>query len=127
MSRASSVVDPDTVISGIKFLVSEGNCDEPCPNERRNFLKAATQTLIAPRPCWWRWKAVFEGPDASAANTAFAPGLNTPQTQAVKPQRARLRARPATARREDTLAIQLAIERCSVFGGGEVVCPRVII
>jgi polygalacturonase len=90
--------------------------------ERRNFLKAATQTLLA-APMLTALDGCLRGTHQSAANAALAPALGTaPPTPALK---LNVRDFGATGdgKTKDTLAIQQTIERCSVFGGGEVVVP----
>jgi polygalacturonase len=95
------------------------------PIERRKFLKAATQSLLAV-------------PAASALGNFVA--AQQPAHSPVKPRVAHAAAPKSPARpllklnvrdlgatgdgkTKDTLAIQQTIERCSVLGGGEVVVP----
>jgi polygalacturonase len=85
--------------------------------ERRGFLKAATQTLLA-------------APAASALGR-----LADAQQVVTKPAHVMLAKKPVVTlnvrdygatgdgKTKDTLAIQLTIERCSVFGGGVVTVP----
>jgi polygalacturonase len=93
--------------------------------ERRSFLKAATQTLLAV--------------PAMSALGSFAEAQQTipakPAHTSARAAASKLPAKPAVTlnvrdygatgdgKTKDTLAIQQTIERCSVFGGGEVVVP----
>ncbi len=102
----------------------------PARMQRRNFLKAATRTLLAV-PAASALGHFAEGQEAK-------PGQPAGQSQArasVHPAAAKAPAKPALTlnvrdygatgdgKTKDTLAIQLTIERCSVFGGGEVLVP----
>jgi polygalacturonase len=98
--------------------------------ERRSFLKAAAQTMMA-APAVSALGRLAEAQQAAPAKTA--PAAAHPAAHAV----AKAPAKPKVSlnvrdvgfgatgdgKTKDTLAIQLAIERCSVFGGGEVVVP----
>ena len=86
--------------------------------ERRGFLKAATQTLLA---------VPVLGRIAEAQQTAPARRVVHHAPSAPAKPRVTLNVRDLGAtgdgRIKDTLAIQQTIERCSAFGGGEVVVP----
>lgn len=91
--------------------------------ERRDFLKKAAQgTLVAPMLAML--------PGIGAAQETKKPSIATP-TKAVPAVPAKpkvtlnVRDNGATGdgKTKDTLALQLTIERCSDFGGGEVVVP----
>src|SRR5580698_6438205 len=92
--------------------------------ERRRFLKNATQTLLAtPAISALGRLADAEPPKPAAAGVHPAhAAVKVPAKPAVL---LNVRDYGATGdgKTKDTLAIQLTIERCSVFGGGEVVVP----
>jgi polygalacturonase len=87
--------------------------------ERRKFLKAAAQTLIAVPAM----SAVNRF--AGAQHPAHATAHPTHKLPAGPTLVLNVRDFGATGdgTTKDTLAIQQAIERCSVFGGGEVIVP----
>ena len=105
---------------------------------RRSFLKTAAQTLIAApavsalgrfaaaqQPAQQPAKPAAQTAhpaQAGAQATAHKPAAKAPAKPAVK---LNVRDNGATGdgKTKDTLAIQQTIERCSVFGGGEVVVP----
>jgi polygalacturonase len=99
--------------------------------ERRSFLKTAAQALIAT-------PAVSALSRLAPAQQPAKPAVQTPhpaQTGAHTHAAPKPPAKPAVTlnvrdygatgdgKTKDTLAIQQTIERCSVFGGGEVVVP----
>jgi len=92
--------------------------------ERRDFLKTATQTLLA-APALAALKGVAQAPAthpaAKPAHGASAP----PKAPAHPPVSLSVRDYGATGdgKTKDTLALQQTIERVSAFGGGEVVVP----
>jgi polygalacturonase len=95
--------------------------------ERRSFLKAAAQTLIA-APAAAALERMAEAQQALPAKTAQAAAhvaAHSAKTPAKPAVTLNVRDNGATGdgKTKDTLAIQLTIERCSVFGGGEVVVP----
>src|ERR1700723_1148157 len=77
--------------------------------ERRGFLKAAAQAVVA-------------APSVYGATKKTATNVAPPALPKVK---LNVRDNGATGdgKTKDTLAIQLTIERCSALGGGEVVVP----
>jgi polygalacturonase len=99
--------------------------------ERRGFLKAAAQTMMA-APAVSALGRLAEAEQTAPAKTAPAAGHPTAHAAVAKAA-----AKPTVTlnvcdagfgatgdgKTKDTLAIQLAIERCSVLGGGEVVVP----
>jgi polygalacturonase len=100
--------------------------------ERRNFLKTATQAILA-APAMSAFESLAQAqqvggaaPGAAAQQPAPAAAHTTahnpPATPAVSLS---VRDYGATGdgKTKDTLAIQQTIERCSAFGGGEVVVP----
>jgi hypothetical protein len=93
--------------------------------ERRSFLKVATQTLLAV-PAVSALSRFAEGQQAPAAKPAHPPAHAIAAKAPVRPT-VKLNVRDYGAigdgKTKDTLAIQQTIERCSVFGGGEVVVP----
>jgi hypothetical protein len=92
--------------------------------ERRSFLKAAAQTLLAvPAASALGQLAEAQQPAAKPAHpAAHSAAAKVPAKPALQ---LNVRDYGATGdgKTKDTLAIQLTIERCSVFGGGEVVVP----
>jgi polygalacturonase len=89
--------------------------------ERRNFLKTAAKAMFAVPAL----PLLAELPASQPASPTHRP-LHKAKTVAAKPMvTINVRDLGATGdgKTKDTLAIQLAIERCSVFGGGEVVVP----
>jgi polygalacturonase len=99
--------------------------------ERRSFLKTAAQALIAtPAVSALSRFAEAQQPAKPAAQTPRPAQTGAHAHAAPKPP-----AKPAVTlnvrdygatgdgKTKDTLAIQQTIERCSVFGGGEVVIP----
>jgi polygalacturonase len=92
--------------------------------ERRDFLKTATQTLLA-APALAALKGVAQTPAAHPmAKRAHAEGA--PQkTPTHPPVSLNVRDYGATGdgKTKDTLALQQTIERVSEFGGGDVVVP----
>jgi polygalacturonase len=88
--------------------------------ERRNFLKVATQTLLAV-------PAIASMDQLATAQQPAHPGAHKtmPKPPAKPTVKLNVRDYGATGdgKTKDTLAIQQTIERCSVFGGGEVVVP----
>src|ERR1700722_14633412 len=89
--------------------------------ERRNFLKAATQTLVA-LPTVPLLGRFAEGQQTAPAKRAHAAALNV-AAKANVILNVRDQGATGDGQTKDTLAIQQTIERCSVFGGGEVVVP----
>jgi len=85
--------------------------------ERRSFLKAAAQTLAA--------APVLSALSACDMTRHAAQAATPPAAPALAKVSLNVRDLGATGdgKTKDTLAIQLTIERCSVFGGGEVVVP----
>jgi polygalacturonase len=96
--------------------------------ERRSFLKAATQTLLA-APAISALGRLAEAQQATPAKTAPAAAHPAARAMAKAPAKPavklNVRDNGATGdgKTKDTLAIQQTIERCSAFGGGEVVVP----
>ena len=88
--------------------------------ERRDFLKKATQGVLA---------APFLGSLAGCLDAAHQPKGNAvsaaiaPTPHPVVKLNIRDYGAIGDGKTKDTLAIQQTIERCSVFGGGEVVVP----
>ena len=95
--------------------------------ERRSFLKAAAQTLIAApaAAALERMAEAQQAPPAKTAQAAAHVAAHSAKTPAKPAVTLNVRDNGATGdgKTKDTLAIQLTIERCSVFGGGEVVVP----
>jgi polygalacturonase len=99
--------------------------------ERRNFLKTATLTLIAtPAVSALSRFAPAQQPAKPVAQAAHPAQAGTHAHAAAKPPakpalKLNVRDLGATGdgKTKDTLAIQQTIERCSAFGGGEVVVP----
>jgi len=89
--------------------------------ERRGFLKAATQTLLA-APAVSALGRFADAQQVTKPAHGMPAKAKAPAKAAVK---LNVRDYGATGdgKTKDTLAIQLTIERCSVFGGGEVVVP----
>ncbi|MGA1982656.1 MAG: glycoside hydrolase family 28 protein [Acidobacteriaceae bacterium] len=96
--------------------------------ERRSFLKAAAQTMMA-APAVSALGRLAEAQQATPAKTAPVAAHPAAHVVAKAPAKPKVtlnvRDNGATGdgKTKDTLAIQLTIERCSVFGGGEVVVP----
>ena len=96
--------------------------------ERRSFLKAAAQTLMAV-PAASALGRLAEAQQAPAQTAAAHPccscgcGEGTREGQGFAERARRWIGATGDGKTKDTLAIQLTIERCSVFGGGEVVVP----
>ena len=98
---------------------------------RRSFLKTAAQTLIAaPAVSALSRFAEAQQPAKPAAQTphpaqAGAHAHAAPKAPAKPAVKLNVRDYGATGdgKTKDTLAIQQTIERCSAFGGGEVVVP----
>jgi polygalacturonase len=92
--------------------------------ERRSFLKAATQALLAAPAvsALSRFADAQPPSEAKPAHPAHAAAAKAPAKPAVT---LNVRDYGATGdgKTKDTLAIQQTIERCSVFGGGVVVVP----
>jgi polygalacturonase len=92
--------------------------------ERRSFLKAATQALLAAPAvsALSRFADAQPPSEAKPAHPAHAAAAKVPAKPAVT---LNVRDYGATGdgKTKDTLAIQQTIERCSVFGGGVVVVP----
>lgn len=97
--------------------------------ERRNFLRSATQTLLAAPAA----SVLGQFAEAQQAKPGESAGVGQGHASSHVPAKApakptvtlNVRDYGATGdgTTKDTLAIQLTIERCSVFGGGEVVVP----
>jgi polygalacturonase len=86
--------------------------------ERRSFLKAAAQAMMA--------APVLSALSGCDANRRPAQVASQPAAPSLPPKVSlNVRDLGATGdgKTKDTLAIQQTIERCSVFGGGEVVVP----
>ena len=92
--------------------------------ERRSFLKAATQTLLAV-PAASALSGFVEAQQATPAKPAHAAAHVAPKVPAKPAVTLNVRDFGATGdgKTKDTLAIQQTIERCSMFGGGEVEVP----
>ena len=103
--------------------------------ERRSFLKAAAQTMLA-APAVTALGRLAEAQQAAPAKPTLSPKAATraghpfpvdPPIKAKPKPKVTLNVKDLGATgngtTKDTLAIQLTIERCSVFGGGEVVVP----
>jgi polygalacturonase len=92
--------------------------------ERRNFLKTAGQTLLA-APALAALEGLAQAPGAPPA-VKPAHGAAASHEAPTHPPLS-LNVRDYGAKGDgtikDTLALQLTIERCSAFGGGEVVVP----
>src|ERR1019366_10276066 len=89
--------------------------------ERRSFLKAAAQTMMAAPVL-----SALSGCDAARRPAqASAPVAAPAIAPAAAKVKLNVRDNGATGdgKTKDTLAIQQTIERCSAFGGGEVVVP----
>jgi polygalacturonase len=88
--------------------------------ERRSFLKAAAQTMLA-APAAASLGRLAEAQQGTPAKPA------QPAARAARPAAVILNVRDLGAtgdgKTKDTLAIQQTIDRCAVFGGGEVVVP----
>jgi len=98
--------------------------------ERRSFLKAAAQTIMA-APAALALGRLAEAQQVTPAKTGPAAAHPLAHTVAKAPTKPKVSLNvcdvefgaTGDGKTKDTLAIQLAIERCSVFGGGEVVVP----
>src|SRR5471032_1645752 len=87
--------------------------------QRRNFLKNAGAAVLA--------APVLSALSGCEAARQPAQAAATAPTLAPAPPKVKLSVRDFGAKGDgktkDTLAIQQTIERCSVFGGGEVIVP----
>jgi len=94
--------------------------------ERRGFLKAATQTLLAV-PAASALGRLAEAQQPAAAKTEHPAAAHAFAAKVAPKPAVKLNVRDYGATGDgttkDTLAIQLTVERCSVLGGGEVVVP----
>jgi len=88
--------------------------------QRRSFLKAATQTLLA-APVLSALSACDATRHPSLPSSQIAPPI--PAGAPKLTLNVRDLGATGDGKTKDTLAIQQTIERCSVFGGGEVVVP----
>jgi polygalacturonase len=95
--------------------------------ERRSFLKTATQTLLAAPAIvamdrFATAQQPGQAPQPAHPGAAHKPAPKAPAKPAVT---LNVRDYGATGdgKTKDTLAIQQTIERCSAFGGGEVLVP----
>jgi polygalacturonase len=93
--------------------------------ERRSFLKAVTQTMLAVPAVSVLGRVAEAQPSNPARQPAHPATYKAPGTPAKTAVKLNVRDFGATGdgKTKDTLAIQQTIERCSVFGGGEVVVP----
>jgi polygalacturonase len=89
--------------------------------QRRNFLRSAAQTLLA-APLLGSI-AESEAQPTPPTHPVVHPAHATPPKPVVKLNVRDLGA-TGDGTTKDTLAIQQTIERCSVFGGGEVIVPE---
>ena len=105
--------------------------------ERRRFLKVATQTLLAApavsamsRVALAQQPAESPHPVQAGAQSGAQPATHAATAKSAAKPGVTLNVRDVEfgakgdGKTKDTLAIQQAIERCSVLGGGEVVVPR---
>jgi len=115
---------PDTVIAQ-QILRRKHSPMNRLPLQRRSFLKSATQTLLAaPAVATLGHFAQAQSPVVIQLQAAPQPSAEN-KSPARPPLSLNVREYGATGdgKTKDTLAIQLAIERCSALGGGEVLVP----